>query len=692
MLSPKLILKIRCIQYVSCLAFSALLGHSQSISAQLAEDRLADFRWFDNLDYPKFSDCQFVKVATRQIGMMTDQVVVSNDHGFLLSESGAEFVFVNTRLQTKKLNKSKPEAPEIEKVGFENSSLVDYCQTFLNDFKKRKGKDDRFDRWGGSEILSSSGEAFVLARACFQQMKPKLAKQMLQVAKELSDQGHLKLGTVSLRDGLKIDLPKCAMSYAFWKFRTLDSPNAEILNDLKRVKRNFPKCKQIDQINAATLQLEKMVAEDIAYKKPEEFSKLSKAEQVADLIYRLRNQHGVQISSPGFCDIFHRDDYPTQNELASGVVPSPAAQLIGMDLDAVPQLIDVIDDERFTRSVQGLSYVQNVLRVGDCAELIVSRIAGRSFYNDYPGYLIHEGNGKKCKANVLAWWNEVKTKGEKQVLIEGVEKGNENSVAQALRLTKRFPHVAIRPIVKGYNTSEDPWVKNWMVRIAGELGESSVDFLRKEMTSSKDVAIRCTAAIGLRKHSPDEAIAAMMIEWNKIADALKKNPTSWYHDDESDFDAPIMFFIESNDLRTAKIMTEEFAQKPWVRKYLIGKIIFDFSEAFDPPLRHKDWDQIPEYSNEVKAEIERLLVIGLSDKSLSSPEERDELDQTGPDKDTTATELPWRVCEESLDALATCFGNEYEFEDTSDSSKRETQRQKAILYWRNKTGKRSKVR
>ena len=86
-----------------------------------------------------------------------------------------------------------------------------------------------------------------------------------------------------------------------------------------------------------------MIEEDKVHaaKKAPPLDELEGEALVAELIYQLRNQNGQQWSQPGACDIF----------LDERGEESPAGRLVAIGFPAVPQLIEVIEDKRFTRSV-----------------------------------------------------------------------------------------------------------------------------------------------------------------------------------------------------------------------------------------------------------------------------------------------------------------------------------------------------
>jgi len=108
-------------------------------------------------------------------------------------------------------------------------------------------------------------------------------------------------------------------------------------------------------------------------------------------------------------------------------------------------------DSRPTRSValanRFSSDPWHVLRYGDCCPQIFQEITGHTIYRyQYP---MRDDKGKQCKAEAERWWAEYQRKGEKRMLIEGVEAGSIDSLKLAERLLKTHPDAALEPMLKG---------------------------------------------------------------------------------------------------------------------------------------------------------------------------------------------------------------------------------------------------
>src|SRR5581483_5181569 len=211
--------------------------------------------------------------------------------------------------------------------------------------------------------------------------------------------------------------------------------------------KNFPDSEYQPRAQETAALLFQILAEDRehARKAGPPLEQLGKKERIAELIFRLRDQNGHQWSQPGSCDVFMTAD---------GKEDSPAHRLVRFGYDAVPQLIEALDDQRFTRSVgfhRDFYFSHHVLRVGDAALQVLEHIAHRSFYRR--GHtneaMVKDGKTATVKAAVRAWYAELQKKGEKRLLREAVECGDEQSYYQGERLLEKYPGEAAAALIKG---------------------------------------------------------------------------------------------------------------------------------------------------------------------------------------------------------------------------------------------------
>ena len=107
---------------------------------------------------------------------------------------------------------------------------------------------------------------------------------------------------------------------------------------------HFPENRHGERVSSTIECMARMVEEDRKHaaetRLPSE--EMPVTHRVEELIFQLRNQNGGQIFERGSCDIFV-DPRGTD---------SPAAHLVAIGKPVLEQLIDSVDDDRFTRSVE----------------------------------------------------------------------------------------------------------------------------------------------------------------------------------------------------------------------------------------------------------------------------------------------------------------------------------------------------
>jgi hypothetical protein len=298
---------------------------------------------------------------------------------------------------------------------------------------------------------------------------------------------------------------------ALRKFGDPKVSRPQLLAKMEAIARKHPHSPSTAKVRKAIAILKKMVKEDEAHarKRVGSLANLSKKEQIAEWIFQLREQNGEQYDLPGHCDIF--GDF---HGLHRPKVPSPAHRLVDMGYDAVPQLIEALEDERFTRSVEvpHWAFGPVALRVGDCSAAVLGRIAGRSFSEGRVG----GGKGPATKKKVRAWWKEFRAKGEKRMLIEGTEAGDWGSQEQAERLLAKYPDAALAAITNGVGRAKDEHIRSYLLAQARKVADPRVlDLFRKEL-KGPFLRSRVAAARSLYERGGDEGVRAMIREWREL--------------------------------------------------------------------------------------------------------------------------------------------------------------------------------
>ncbi len=284
---------------------------------------------------------------------------------------------------------------------------------------------------------------------------------------------------------------------------------------------------------------------------------------------------------------------------------NPAAQLVEIGFDAIPHLIDNLANDRYSRSVgfhRDFYFSHRVLTVGECAQAILEKIASRSFRDSRI-----DTETQSFERNALAWWDEVKEKGEERVLIEAVEKADRNSPAQADRLAKRYPQSALAAMIRATEITDDIWILERLIPILGTLEEeSAVLFLRNQMREARYLCVRVAAAEALFAKDRNESLKALLSEWNSLS---KESP------DRHGLTDLIELLAKSDSPEIIQSLSAHLSLHSIETKiYLIQQFVSNIDPTTIEPSPLIDG----EHPNTkaplaVEKEIERLLVLALED-------------------------------------------------------------------------------
>lgn len=473
--------------------------------------------WFDSLDFPDLAGKKCVRVATGYSVTYGDNPPTNRYRlAFLLDDRGGNFTVFELNLSTNTYEKTPAATPDSRRVGYEVLDLKEVAAAHLALLRKPQDRDDHSQRFGGR--LDERSEVFVLARGCAANGHDQAVHELIaEAAKLRSWDSDDSPGAKGFVEALSAEIAHNRMWEAVEAFGDPSIGRKELLSDFQYVVKHFPESKHADRAKTTAKLLKQMVEEDEsrAREKRKPLDEMTIEEQVAELIFRLRDQNGHQLFQPGGCDIFN----DRRGE------ESPAHQLVKIGFDAVPQLIEVVDDRRFTRSVgfhRDFYFSHYVLRVGDSAQRIIERIASRRFYmrTDTNAATIKEGEESEVKKRIKAWWADTEHKGEKQVLIEAVEAADRNAVWQARRLLKAYPDDALAPIARAAGSAKESYVRGRLTEMLGEIpGDAPVPFLLEQLKKGPELWNRLAAAKCLLERRRPEAIPAMIAEWRRVTQA-----------------------------------------------------------------------------------------------------------------------------------------------------------------------------
>jgi hypothetical protein len=492
-----------------------------------AEEPAAVFAWFDTLGFPDVKDKPFVRVATGQ-QTQSGGGGPRNTYvpGFLTEENADSFTYISLSLAPRTLRKTPAHAPEHESVGFEPVDLARYARSRLESLRSSAAREDGERRFW--EIgYGRRTETFVLAWACWRNGLEDAAHELFELASGMPPyerSGPDDPPGPPLREFVAEEVAHHEMWRAVLAFEDPTVSRTQLLDRFERIVKTFPDSKHHARAVETTNLLRQMVREDdeFAAKKPiRNFEKLSKDEQAAEWVFRLRDQNGHQTFEPGGCDVFTTDDQ---------AVPSPAHRLVALGYDAVPRLIDALEDQRFTRSVgchRSFHFKHYTLRVGDCALAVLERIAGRAFWEPTStfSYMTMDKMSAESKKKVKAWYAELQKKGEKRLLIEATERGDKASYEQAKLLVSRYPDAALPAIVAGVEAAADGWTRGELVAVTAEIKDDGpVAFLLREAKEGRFAYSRFAAARCLDERGLPDGLDAMIAEWRNQRPKSKPLP------------------------------------------------------------------------------------------------------------------------------------------------------------------------
>ena len=496
----------------------------------------SDFRWFETLGFPGTKSLPYVRVATGGWSQADDEPPQNTYlHGFLLPTNNDSFTVLLLDLSVRSFTNSPSTKPEYERVGFEILNLKHEATARLKELRRPEAKYDMW--WDLSGQVPEETEVFVLASACWRNGLHSMAVSLYREADKLpktAPANYSKMAWKEIASSLwetvkerlqKNSAPKPTMRQkmeksighaVMWR-AVLDfgDPNisrAKLLQEFEVIVQKYPHSEDRDGAGKKIQALKRMIAEDEAHAKlsPEEFSRLPEQDRVRELIFRLRDQNGHQWSQPGSCDVFETRDTNT-----------PTHQLVNMRYAAVPQLVAALDSGTLSRSVgfgHSFYFSHYVLTVGSCAAQILDRMTGKSSFAAGAQERAEPAKGEASpqRKAAEAWWAEFQSKGERQMLIEGVSAADRDAASQAELLRERYPDAALAPITNAIRLASESWVRDNLISELSKIdAPASVEFLNHEMLEGPTLGSRVAAANGLYDHDKEATVAAMIQEWKK---------------------------------------------------------------------------------------------------------------------------------------------------------------------------------
>lgn len=361
--------------------------------------------------------------------------------------------------------------------------------------------------------------------------------------------------------------------------------------------------------------LKRMVDEDREHenlKTP--FANLPRDDQIRELIFQLRDQTGQQTSWPGSCGILRDGGFSFPGAaLQEGT--TPAHRLLAFGNDAVPLLIEALDDDSFTRALgfcRPWFFSHVVLRVGDCALRLIQRLTGWTFYQrrSTSGEMVPDGDAPTVKKKVREWWEAYQVKGRRRMLIEAVEKGDYDGYLLAYELVKNHPDAALAALTKAVeNCSWNDYRSYFVSWIADLPGNDQTPFLEKELETGPTLACRLHAASGLLSRGHPSAFPFLEKQW---LDLKTRENTDWH-----DVEILVRILVFCRRPAGLKLLRKDLGQyRDDVRYKVVDAFQYGNREYYIES-KEKGEKCSPDDKCAILEEIEGLLVDLLNDRSAT---------------------------------------------------------------------------
>jgi hypothetical protein len=301
-------------------------------------------------------------------------------------------------------------------VRYEKQDFHAYTQKLLDELRHPPEKRDPWARFGVK--LGQKSEVFFIAYVAWQRGDAATAQALFDEAAKLpllEERAPMKTEPGAMRLDLEKELGYTAMWRAVLRCHYYAMPpRSELRDAFQDIVDQYPCSRHAERAKALVKTFDRMIQEDATHVHltDEQLAALPVEEQVREYIFRLRDQHGSQWGFPGSCDLF-RPHSPAGPD-------TTAHRLVELGKAAVPQLIDALSDDSLARAVgchRDFYFSHHVLTVGDCAEIILSRIAKQDFFKPRStfSYMSMDGQVEATRKKAEAWWKSASRVPKKKV-------------------------------------------------------------------------------------------------------------------------------------------------------------------------------------------------------------------------------------------------------------------------------------
>jgi hypothetical protein len=363
----------------------------------LQKNNLAALDEISLADWPQVASLRYVRIELRN-----PEQSRSKPCGWLLSDEGDSITWLTIGFE--KASERKIHVRQVTPVDF-RSDLHRLCSAVPANVYSA-WYSDYVISWNPSVVLIYL--AYASAELGFEKDAQDWMKQLLEL---------VPTGLPSLKDELAWQILYKALfkfSYGSHPAHNASDPNGreEFLRSCKRTKAAFPACKYASLLTSLIDAMEMELRAPLPSCLNKKVTERSLSESIQYWIYQLRDLSASQLSEPGSPDIFSSSDES----------PTPADQIVAAGADAIPMLIQALEDATPTRTLVDNRFRLDEwepLRRQDIAFQCLERIVGCRFYPAYEKKTFI-AECPQARASALAhvrnWWKISQGKSQAQMV------------------------------------------------------------------------------------------------------------------------------------------------------------------------------------------------------------------------------------------------------------------------------------
>lgn len=540
----------------------------------LSPDAVAAFEWFSTVGFPSPKGLEPIRI---RYGRGNDIVPIEpfSIYGYLVGEKGQEFTFLTTGLHSvTRLFYQYPQ--QVTGAFYEKRTWDQLAAHFLDPATKQDEiKELSIMAMPHSSLPEMEGPKpdapahfFMLAWCCWQNQRDDLAKPLLDRALAMVPRKP------TVREAMLSPISTHKFELVRWAFYNQAKSRAQLIDEVQDFVNRFPGTKAAVHGTQLIVGLRSLQAEEKNVPKLDRASLLAlpSAERARVLVLQLRDERGNDHFGPS-------DD--------------PSSQLERMGPEAVPALLDAVDDFRPAASAY--------YSIGDQAANILSQIT-----NCNGGHPVEKrvdtifspspAKPSRVKRAYQKWWAEYRAKGERQHLIDAVSEGGIYAGMIAFHLREKYPD-DVTPAVKRAFPKATDHTRIDLIQTMNTVDlRGWGDFLSEQVRHASSLEVRAAAATSLRRLGDLSADELMLEAWSR----QRAKPS------ERDADILVEYLAASGDVSVLQKLTEDFHHLPLrQQRHIMNVLAFSYEQNFQLP------DPTP--PPEVKAFIELLLVSTLDD-------------------------------------------------------------------------------